>query len=140
VTASFTEEDVDRAIDFVIDSRAIDRAQTVRYTAVFEAAGLPPPQDLHQGGDSAAVTVFMKSFHDRCLARGLPPLDSLIVHVAGSREGRPGAGFFRVNGHVDPFAEHSTASAKKVIEAHAFWDGQREAVKAWGIERRRGRH
>lgn len=111
----------------------------MRYTAVFEAAGLPPPQELHQGGDSDAVTAFMKSFHDRCLERRLPPLDSLVVHVAGSREGRPGAGYFRVNGHVDPFAERSSASAEKVIAAHQCWEEQRERVKAWGIERRRGR-
>jgi len=65
------------AIDFVIENRAIDRAQTVRYIAVFEAAGLPPPQDLHLGGDSGVVTAFMKAFHDRCLARDLLPLDSL---------------------------------------------------------------
>lgn len=139
VALAFTTEDVDRAIDFVIQSRAIDRAQTVRYTAVFEAAGLPPPQELHLGGDSDAVTVFMRSFHDRCLARELPPLDSLVVHVAGSREGRPGPGYFRVNGQVDPFAEHSIASAEQLIAAHAFWEAQRDVVKAWGIQRRRGR-
>lgn len=138
VAATFDEQDVDRAVDFVAESRAIDRAQTVRYTAVFEAAGLQPPQALHQGGDSDAVTAFMRSFHDRCLARGLPPLDSLVVHVAGPREGRPGAGYFRVNGHVDPFAEDSSVSAEKIIAAQAFWDAQREEVKAWGIERRRG--
>jgi hypothetical protein len=35
----------------------------------------------------------------RCMARGLPPLDALVVHVTGQREGRPGAGYVRVNGH-----------------------------------------
>jgi hypothetical protein len=137
VTAAFTDDEVDKAIDFVIQNRAIDRAQSVRYTAVFEAAGLSPPQDLHLGGDSDIVTAFMKTFHDRCVARGFPPLDSLVVHVAGAREGRPGAGYFRVNGHVDPFAEHSTASAEQIVAAHAFWETQKDEVKAWGVQRRR---
>jgi hypothetical protein len=39
----FTVDQVDAAIDFVINGHAIDRAQTVRYTAVFETAGLPAP-------------------------------------------------------------------------------------------------
>lgn len=136
---AFTVDQVDAAIDFVINGHAIDRAQTVRYTAVFEAAGLPPPQDLHLGGDSDMVTAFMKAFHDRCIERSLPPLDSLVVHVAGGREGRPGAGYFRVNGHVDPFAERVTASAEAVVAAHAFWEAQVELVKAWGVRQRRGR-
>ncbi len=136
---AFSEDEVDRAIDFVVEDRAIDRAQTVRYTAVFEAAGLPPPQDLHLGGDSDVVTAFMKAIHDRCLARGMPPLDSLVVHVAGAREDRPGAGYFRVNGHVDPFSERSTASAEQMIAALAFWEAQKNEVKAWGVQRRRGR-
>jgi hypothetical protein len=51
-----TVEQVDAAIDFVIENAAIDRAQTVSYTRIFGAAGLPPPQDLHQGGDSQLVT------------------------------------------------------------------------------------
>lgn len=139
MTGIFTDEQVDVAIDFVIENRAIDRAQTVRYTAVFEAAGLPAPQDLHLGGDSDVVTAFMKAFHDRCIARRLPPLDSLVVHVAGGREGRPGGGYFRVNGHADPFAERSSASAEAVLAAHAFWEAQKEEVRAWGVDRRRGR-
>ncbi len=137
--ARFTQEQVDRAIDFVIDDRAIDRAQTVRYTAVFDAAELPRPQELHLGGDSDVVTAFMKAFHDRCMERRLPPLDALVVHVAGEREGKPGGGYFRVNGHADPFAKNSTAPAESLIEAHAFWEGQREEVKEWGVRRRRDR-
>jgi hypothetical protein len=90
MSVRFTQEQVDAAIDFVIADRAVDRAQTVRYTAVFDAAGLPHPQDLHLGGDSDVVTAFMKAFHDRCIERGLPPLDALVVHVAGTgrRAGR----------------------------------------------------
>lgn len=137
--SAFTDQQVDTAIDFVIDTRAIDRSQTVRYTAVFEAAGLEPPQELHRGGDSDVVTAFMKAFHNRCVARELPPLDSLVVHVAGGREGTPGAGYFRVNGHVDPFGERSTGSAEEVVEAHAFWAAQQQEVKAWGDRRRRRR-
>lgn len=138
MSAAFSEEQVDRAIDFVINGPAIDRARTVRYTAVFEAAGLPAPQDLHRGGDSDAVTAFMKRFHDRCIERGLPPLDALVVHVAGAREGSPGGGYFRVNGHVDPFSDQSSASAEAVMAAHSFWDSQLQEVKAWGVRRRRG--
>jgi hypothetical protein len=44
-----TDEDVDAAIDFTIENGAADRAQTVNYTRVFAAAGLPPPQELHHG-------------------------------------------------------------------------------------------
>jgi len=122
----------------VIAHGAIDRAQTVRYSAVFEAAGLSPPQDLHLGGDSDVVTAFMKAFHDRCVERDLPPLDALVVHVAGSREGRPGAGYFRVNGQSDPFAD-SIASAEAVVAASALWNQQKSKVKAWGTRHRRSR-
>jgi hypothetical protein len=85
------------------------------------------------------VTAFMKAFHDRCIERGLPPLDSLVVHVAGGREGRPGVGYFRVNGHIDPFAERVTAPAEAVLAAHAFWQAEVELVKAWGVRHRRAR-
>lgn len=139
VPPAFTDDQVDAAIAFVIADRAIDRAQTVRYTAVFEAAGLQPPQELHLGGDSDVVTAFMKAFHDRCRVRGLPPLDALVVHVAGGREGRPGGGYFKVNGHVDPFAERSNASADEVLAAHTFWESQIAEVRSWGVQRRRGR-
>ena len=88
-------EDVDTAIDFVIRSGAEDRGQTISYSRVFEAAGLPPPQDLHFGGESQLVTLFMERFHFRCKERALPPLDSLVVHVAGKRTGFPGSGYFR---------------------------------------------
>ncbi len=57
---------------------AKDRGQTVSYSRVFEAAGLPAPQLLHQGSESHLVTEFMKAFHDRCHVQGLPPLDSLV--------------------------------------------------------------
>jgi hypothetical protein len=64
---------------------AEDRGQTVNYSRVFEAAGLPPPQELHQGGDSQYVTAFMEGLHNRCLERNLPPLDALVVHVKANR-------------------------------------------------------
>jgi hypothetical protein len=132
VTAPFTDDQVDRAIDFVISGPAIDRARTVRYTAVFEAAGLAAPQDLQRGGDSDTVTAFMKRFHDRCVERGLPPLDALVVHVAGAREGRPGGGCFRVNGHVDPFAEQSSASAEASRRRPVLLGFAAREVKALG--------
>ncbi len=136
VPRDVTDEQVDAAIDYVIENGAVDRAQTVAYTRVFHAAGLPPPQDLHHGGESQLVTRLMERFHYRCRDRGLPPLDSLVVHVAGAREGRPGAGYFRVNGYKDPFGEY--ASAEKVMEAFVFWDKERERCRAWGDQRRRG--
>jgi hypothetical protein len=89
----------------VIKHGAEDRGITRSYSLVFDAAGMRPPQDPYFGGDGHLVTAFMKRFHDRCIERGLPPLDALVVHVAGSRRDRPGAGYFQVNGFADPFRE-----------------------------------
>jgi len=80
----------------------------------------------------------MKAFHDRCIERRLPPLDALVVHVAGEREGKPGGGYFRLNGHADPFSKGSGASVEALIAAHALWERQKEEVKEWGVKRRRG--
>jgi hypothetical protein len=132
-----TDAQVDAAIDYTIDNGAADRAQTVNYTRVFEAAGLPPPQELHQGGDGHFVTQLMERFHDRCRQRGLPPLDALVVHVAGSREGRPGVGYFRVNGLRDPFGERATA--EQVVAAFGFWQAEVEQCRRWGDAYRRAR-
>jgi hypothetical protein len=55
-------EDVDAAIDFVIRNGAQDRGQTISYSRVFEAAGLPPPQDLHFGGESQLVSCSWNAF------------------------------------------------------------------------------
>jgi hypothetical protein len=77
----------------------------------------------------------MERFHYRCRERGLPPLDALVVHVAGTREGRPGSGYFRVNGHKDPFGER--ASAEKVMQAFTFWEGELQRCRTWGDRRRR---
>lgn len=133
----FTPEQVDAAIDFVVDHGAIDRAQTIRYTAVFDAAGLPHPQDLHLGGDSDVVTRFMEAFHYRCSERGLPQLDALVVHVAGLREGLPGAGYFRVNGFKDPRSLRT--SPEDAVRATQHWEAEVDQVKQWGVRRRRGR-
>jgi hypothetical protein len=135
----FSQEQVDQAIDFVINDSAIDRARTVRYTAVFENAGMEPPQELHAGGESDLVGQFMKAFHDRCNEHRLPPLDSLVVHVAGQREGRHGAGYFRVNGHVDPFADPPVGSPEAAVLAISFWETEKATVAEWGTKRRRGR-
>lgn len=135
-TRGFTNEQVDAAVDFVIENAAVDRAQTVSYSRVFEAAGMPPPQDLHFGGDGDLVTRFMKQFHDRCNSRELPPLDALVVHVAGVREGKPGGGYFTVNGVRDPFGER--ASAEQVMAAWSHWENEQHQCRAWGNQRRRG--
>jgi hypothetical protein len=140
MASKFSEAQVDAAIDFVIEDAAVDRARTVRYTAVFDAAGLPHPQDMHLDGDSDVVTAFMKAFHERCKERSLPPLDALVVHVAGAREGKPGAGYFKVNGHVDPFSATSSAKVEAVVAASSFWEGQLQEVREWGVRRRRQDH
>lgn len=135
-THAFTAEQVDVALDFVVQNGAEDRGQTVSYSRVFEAAGLPSPQNLHLGGESELVTSFMERFHYRCTERGLPSLDALVVHVAGPREGFPGRGYFRVNGHVDPLAER--AKAEDQVAATLFWEGQRNECRKWGTRSRRG--
>lgn len=134
IRRSFTDEQVDAAIHLVMES-AKDRGQTVSYTRVFEAGGLPAPQVLHQGSESQLVTQFMKAFHDRCVSRGMPPLDSLVVHVAGPREGKPGAGYFKVNGYHDAFSERT--SPERMVEAWKFWEQQVAECKRWGIAARR---
>jgi len=136
VTHEFTLDQVDAAIDFVVVSGAEDRGQTVSYSRVFEAASLPSPQNLHIGGESHLVTAFMERFHVRCAERHLPPLDSLVVHVAGRREGFPGMGYFRVNGHPDPLADRTRPEEQ--VAATAFWQAQRDECRAWGTRSRRG--
>jgi len=131
-----TVDDVDAAIDFIIRNGAEDRGQTIAYSRVFDAAGLPPPQDLHFGGESHLVTLFMERIHSRCIERHLPPLDSLVVHVAGQRTGFPGAGYFRINKQVDPLSERATAGQQ--AQATAFWQAQIQECRDWGVRSRRG--
>jgi hypothetical protein len=131
-----TVDDVDAAIDFVIRSGAEDRGQTIAYSRVFEAAGLPPPQDLHFGGESQLITLFMERLHFRCVERALPPLDSLVVHVAGERVNFPGSGYFRINKQPDPLSKRSTA--EQAARATAFWEAQRAECRNWGVRSRRG--
>jgi hypothetical protein len=131
----FTDEQVDDAIAFVI-SAAEDRGSTVSYTRVFEAAGLPAPQLLH-GQDPDSVTQFMEAFHDRCIEQGLPPLDALVVHVGPPREGRPGGGYFKVNGLPDPYGRGGPRS--RADEALMFWGAQVDECKQWGMQSRRSR-
>jgi hypothetical protein len=132
----FTPEQVDAAIEFVRRHGAEDRGQTLSYSRVFDAAGLPSPQNLHFGGESHLVTEFMEQFHHRCRQQNMPPLDALVVHVAGRREGFPGGGYFRVNGQVDPLAERARADDQ--VAATRFWQAQLERCKAWGVRSRRG--
>jgi hypothetical protein len=133
---TFNEEQVDDGIDAIIE-RAKDRGQTIRYSAVFAAAGLPAPQELHQGPESQLVTDFMMAIHDRCIERGLPPLDSLVVHVAGPRQDWPGGGYFKANGLADPLKER--ASAEDQVRGTRYWEDQKQQCKDWGVrERRRG--
>jgi hypothetical protein len=132
----FSVEQVDNAIDFAVANGAEDRGQTISYSRIFDAAGLPAPQILHFGGESHLVTRFMESFHYRCAARGLPPLDSLVVHVAGTRQNFPGAGYFRVNGHADPCDE--MGKPERQVAATRFWESQVRQCRVWGERSRRG--
>ncbi|MGY0231981.1 hypothetical protein [Longispora urticae] len=136
VAHEFTTADVDAAIDFVVFNGAEDRGQTVSYSRTFDAAGLVSPQNLHMSGESQIVTQFMEQFHYRCAERGLPPLDALVVHVAGQRESFPGAGYFRVNGHDDPLSTKTSPDA--AAAATDFWQAQKQTCRDWGVQSRRG--
>src|ERR1039458_7551652 len=87
----------------------------------------------------------MEALHFRCIDRGLPPLDSLVVNVAGPREDKPGSGYFTVNGVGDPFS--GTGREEDAIQGLGLWERQMSEarrggaqvaeVKAWGVLRRR---
>jgi hypothetical protein len=132
----FTLDQVDAAIKHVIDNGACNNGSAIHYSLVFAAAGLAAPQELHHGGDSHTVSTFMEAFHHRCTARDLPPLDALVVHVAGTRKGQPGSGYFRINNLPDPFADRTPVD--RVIEAVRYWETQTRECAAWGTRRRRG--
>lgn len=133
---TFTDEQVDAAIEYVIEHGATDRASTVSYSRVFSAASMPPPQELHNGGESSLVSSFMERFHYRALELRYPPLDALVVHTAGPRRGEPGVGYYRVNGHVDPHAP--SASIESTAAALRLWREQRGECETWGTAVRRG--
>lgn len=133
----FTADQVDRAIQFVIEHGAEDRAGTVSYSRLFTAAELPAPQLLHGSDDPESVTRFMKAFHERCIERQLPPLDALVVHVGPPRQDVPGAGYFTVNGWPDPYSKGGTHP--HAVESLAHWGQQMEQCRTWGIKRRRDR-
>ncbi|MET9225736.1 hypothetical protein [Lentzea sp. NPDC003310] len=126
----FTSEQVDEAIDYVIQNGACNNGSTTTYSLVFAAAGLAAPQELHNGGDSHVVSKFMEAFHHRCVGRGLPPLDALVVHVVGARKGQPGGGYFRINGLPDPFAQRTPP--EQVVRAVHFWENQKLSCANWG--------
>jgi hypothetical protein len=132
----FSEGQVEAAIAFVVEHGAHDRASTISYSRVFEAAGLPPPRDLHQGGESELVTLFMGRFHHCCREQDLPPLDALVVHVAGPRQNFPGVGYFTVNGLKDPLDEKTTPT--QATRATTCWEDQKKKCGAWGVRHRRG--
>jgi hypothetical protein len=132
----FTTDQVDTAIDHVIDNGACNNGSTVHYSLVFAAAGLAAPQELHQGGESRVVSDFMEAFHHQCAQRGLPPLDALVVHVAGARKGQPGSGYFRINNLPDPFAQRTPP--EQAVEAARFWEQQRRSCATWGTRLHRG--
>jgi hypothetical protein len=130
---AFTNQQVDSAIEYVIWHGAENRGSHVHYTAMFRSAGLPDPQDTSPG----EVSAFMERFHFRCRDRDLPPLDALVVVVAGDRAGSPGTGYFRVNRVPDPARPNATD--EDVAHGYAFWTRQKEECARWGHESRRGR-
>ncbi len=132
---SFTRAQVDDAIDYVAREGAYDRAQTRSYSLVFAAAGMPAPQELHQGQESHLVTQFMKAFHDRCRELGYPPLDALVVHVAGERRDWPGAGYFKVNGLDDPLSPKTRP--ERAVAATRYWEDEKQQCDDWGTRQRR---
>jgi hypothetical protein len=134
---SFTTQQVDNAVDYVVRQGAENRAALVHYTLVFSEAGLPAPQHLHQGREPELVTRFMEAFHFRCIEREYPPLDSLVVHVAGDRGGVPGAGYFRINRQPDPYRRGATAD--DAAAGGRFLEQQRNECRTWGDRHRRRR-
>jgi hypothetical protein len=136
-TPAFDLDQIDAAIAHVITHGAHNNGATTYYTLVFGAASLPAPQHLHQGGDSHLVTAFMEAFHKRCQERDLPPLDSLVVHVAGPRRGQPG-GYFRINKQADPF--NNTTPPERAVIAATFWENEKRACRDWGTLNRRERN
>jgi hypothetical protein len=56
----FTTDQVDTAIDHVIDNGACNNGSSIHYSLVFAAADLAAPQELHQGGESRVVSNFME--------------------------------------------------------------------------------
>ncbi len=137
---SFGTENVDKAIDFVIESLVANGVEIVHYTPMFEAADLPTPQELYHGGDSDALTAVMQAFRDRCVHRGLPPLDSVVVHATSVRSGYPGRGYFRMHGYVDPIEPRPSASVDKTQAAVGFWKAEQAKVGKWAIDQRSDAH
>jgi hypothetical protein len=133
----FTPEQVDLAIDYVARQGAQSRGSTVTYTHVFEAAGMPDPQQLHKSGRGHVVTELMEAFHHRCVERACPPLDSLVINATGDRGGLPGIGYFRVNRKADPV--RPSTSVAEAADSTRFWEAEKESCRAWGIEQRRAR-
>ena len=134
-TREFDDANVDTAIDFVV----ANGAHTVSYAKVFIAGGIRPPQELHYAGESPLVDAFMGRFHQRCIDRVLPPLDALVVHVAGERTNCPGAEYFRINGHHDPVGDWTRTTSAQQVAATSFWQTQVQQCREWGERNRQDR-
>jgi hypothetical protein len=135
----FTDQQVNAAIDYVITNGAEDRGKTISYSLVFIAGEMDLPQDLYYDGYSQVVYAFMQRFHELCIERNLPPLDSLVVNVAGRLEGRPGGGYFTINGLANPFSETRVAKPAAMVKAANFWESQKQQCYDWGVQHRRER-
>jgi hypothetical protein len=123
----FDLDQVDRAIDHVAATALAHPGGLTNYTQVLSAAGMPA---------GAAVADFMLAFHQRCAHRGLPPLDSLVVHAAGPRRDFPDHGYFAVNSLADPVSRATPIADKR--DATTFWLHQIQTCRLWTSRSGRG--
>ena len=118
---------MDRAIDHVVATALAHPGAMTNYTQVLSAAGLPA---------GSAVADFMLAFHRRCAHRGLPPLDSLVVHAAGPRRDFPDPGYFAANSQADPVPPATPIADKR--DATTFWLHQIQTCRLWTARATRG--
>ncbi len=126
---SFTEGQVDTAIDAVAEV-AKQRGKNIAYADVFAAAELPPIPEAKGNYEPAEVSEFMEAFHWRCVDRGLPPLDSLVVNVSGPRKNRCGPGYFKINYLDDPFSQRT--NLKDAMASTKYAQNEAEECWTWG--------
>lgn len=72
---TFTQEQVEAAIEHVAENRAA----AMHYALVFDAAGLPAPQLLHQGDEPQTVSINVPS---KSQQHRLPLTEETFSHAA----------------------------------------------------------
>lgn len=124
----FAAEQIATGVNYVIERAGRRNGQTVTYSDVFQAAGLPDPEELSEGERSR----YMEQFHEYQQNYELPPLDALVVRKSGDRRGVPGAGYFRVNGLPDPIGQMSSVSSEEIKDAIDYWRREQDRCWDWG--------